>query len=120
MLDCVVKVDLAANGIVGKDNPREKDCFLTEINGTIEEVKQYYAIGKTFNMGMWHGYVWVWNGYKHVQRFKEREDNLMHVTNVFVLKNCEKTTKFCDWLGEKYGWDWKEHFDEKEYAEFCS
>lgn len=118
----VAKVDLVANGVVGQDNPRKNDCILTEINGPIEKIKEYYAIGKTFNMGMWGGYMWVYDNYFHrsVQKYKEHEDNLMHVTNLFVLEDCEKTTKFCDWLGEKYGWDWKEHFDEKEYAEFCS
>jgi len=117
---CIVKVDLAANGVVGKDNPREKDCMLTEINGTIEETKKYYAIGKTFNMGMWGGYGWENNGYKYHEVYCEHEDNLMHVTNVFVLEDCEKTTKFCDWLGEKYGWDWKEHFCEEEFKEFAA
>ena len=106
---CIVKVNLAANGIVGKDNRDEKDGFLTEINGTPEEVRKYYEIGKVFNMGIWYDSKW------HLH-----EDNLMHVTDVFILEDCEKTTSFCDWLGEKYGWDWKEHFCEEEYKKFAA
>jgi len=106
---CVVKVDLAAKGIVGKDNPREKDCMLTEINGSVADTYEYYKVGKVFNMGLWYD-----------SSLKEHEDSLMVVTDVFALEDCEDTQNFIVYLAAKYGWDWKEHFDEKEYAEFMS
>ena len=83
---------------------------VTGINGTPESVREYFAIGKVFNIGYGHR---DRNG--HLQ-----EDHLMKVTKVFVLKQNEITEKFCDYLGEKYGWDWKEHFCEEEYEKFIS
>ena len=101
---CVVKVNLAANGIVGKDNRDEKDGFLTEINGTPEEVRKYYAIGKVFNMGIWYDSKW------HLH-----EDNLMHVTDVFVLEDCEKNgidKETVLWLNPRMLWDCDHFFAE--------
>ena len=108
---CVAKVDVKNTGESNLLGMRPtNDCWVTDINGTPDEVRDYYRIGKVFNMG--------WGHYDCFG--KMHEDHLMQVENVFVLESCEKTDNFVNWLGEKYGWDWKEHFDEKEYAEFCS
>ena len=101
---CVAKVDVEANGVVGQDNKWLYSSFVTEINGTIEEVKNYYKIGKTINMGLWYD-----------GRWKEHEDDLMHITNVFVLEDCSETTDFVESLGRMYGWDWEDHFCQEEY-----
>lgn len=110
-MKCVVKVDVvntAQSNLIGM-RP-ENDCWVTDINGTPDEVREYYKIGKVFGMG-----------YGHCDVFgKRHEDHLMQVENVFVLESCEKTNQFVNWLGKKYGWDWKEHFDEMEYTKFCS
>lgn len=69
-----VKVYLEACGIVGKDNKYATDSFFTEINGTEEEIKNYYAVGKVFNMGLWYD-----------AAGKEHEDNLMRVTKLIFI-----------------------------------
>lgn len=110
-MKCVAKVDVENTNesrLIGMIP--SKDCWVTDINGTPDEVREYYKIGKVFNIGYGHCDV---NGKRH-------EDHLMKVTNVFVLESCEKTTNFIDWLGEKYGWDWQEHFTEEEYKLFCN
>ena len=65
-----VKVNLSATGVVGKDNHYAENSFVTEINGTEEEIKKYYAIGKVFNMGLWYD-----------SACNEHEDDLMRVTS---------------------------------------
>lgn len=108
-MDCVAKVDFANTGKSVKLGMfPSSDVIVTEINGTVESVKEYYAIGKVFNMGYGH----------RDRNGKIQEDHLMEVTNVFVLKNCELTDEFCNWLGLKYGWEWKEHFCKEEYEKF--
>lgn len=110
-MDCVVKVDVEntdKSNLIGMIP--EKDAWVTGINGTPESVREYYAIGKVFNVGFGH---YDKNGHRH-------EDHLMKVTKVFVLRQNEQTEKFVNFLGEKYGWDWKEHFCEEEYKEFLS
>ena len=110
-MKCVAKVDVvntAQSNLIGM--LPTNDCWVTDINGTPDEVRDYFRIGKVFNMG--------WG---RRDKFGDRhEDHLMQVEKVFILESCEKTTMFCKWLGEKYGWDWKEHYNEKEYTEFCS
>ena len=111
MLDCVAKVWYENTGkscAMGMQPSQTYD--VTGINGTPESVREYFAIGKVFNIGYGHR---DRNG--HLQ-----EDHLMKVTKVFVLKQNETTEKFCNYLGEKYGWDWKEHFCEEEYEKFIS
>lgn len=111
MLDCIAKVDVENTGESNLIGMRPTtDAWVTDINGTPDEVREYYKIGKVFNMGYGHRDC---HGRLH-------EDHLMKVTHVFVLKQCEQTTKFVNYLGEKYGWDWKEHFTEEEYKEFCN
>ncbi len=106
MLEFMVKVDLRANGVVGKDNPYETNTIVTECNGPEERIREYYAIGKTFNLGVWGT--------------QEHEDNLMHVTHVFVLPNDKRTSNFFDWVCKKYSYEWQKHFTEEEYKHFCA
>ena len=111
MLDCVAKVwyeNTEKSNLIGMIPSETYD--VTEINGTPESVKEYFAIGKVFNLGYGH----------RDRKGKIHEDHLMKVTKVFVLKQNEQTEKFVSYLGEKYGWDWHEHFCEEEYQKFIS
>ena len=65
-----VEVKLAAIGIVGKTNHFAENSFVTEINGTIEDAKKYYSVGRIFNMGLWYD-----------SACKEHEDDLMKVVS---------------------------------------
>ena len=110
-MKCVAKVDAVnteQSNLIGM-RPT-KDCWVTDINGTPDEVREYFRIGKVFNIGYGH----------YDAKGRRHEDHLMKVEKVFVLESCEKTDNFVNWLGKKYGWDWKEHFNETEYKEFCS
>lgn len=110
-MKCVAKVDVVNTGesnLLGM--LPTNDCWVTDINGTPDEVRKYYKIGKVFNMGYGH----------RDAKGKIHEDHLMQVEKVFILESCEKTENFVNWLGEKYGWDWKEHFTEEEYKLFCN
>ena len=103
----VVKVNFEATGTVGFDNKYANCSFVTEINGTPEEVKDYYRIGKLFNMGLWRD-----------RRGRTREDDMMRVKSIFILEDCDKTTKFVKYLGAKYHYEWDEHFSEEEYNNY--
>lgn len=109
MLDCIAKVDY--KNTVESDRIGmlpTTDCVVTSINGTPESVCKYFAVGKVFGMGYGH----------RDKSGKEHEDHMMEVTHCFVLRQNERTEKFCDYLGEKYGWDWQEHFTEEEWEKF--
>lgn len=69
-----VEVQLEATGIVGKDNHYATNSFKTEINGTREEVLEYYRPGKIFNMGLWY-----------TAGGTEKEDDLMRVTSCEII-----------------------------------
>ena len=110
MLDCVAKVwyeNTEKSNLIGMIPSETYD--VTEINGTPESVKEYFAIGKMINLG-----------FGQDRKGKIHEDHLMKVRKVFVLKQNEQTEKFISHLGEKYGWDWKEHFCEEEWQKFIS
>lgn len=69
-----VKVYLEATGIVGIDNHFAENSFVTDINGTDEEILNYYKVGRVFNMGIWYDA----NGDEH-------EDDMMRVTKAELL-----------------------------------
>lgn len=69
-----VKVYIKATGVVGVDNHYAENSFVTDINGTDEEILNYYRIGKVLNMGTWYDA----DGNEH-------EDDLMRVTKVELL-----------------------------------
>lgn len=111
MLDCIAKVDYK-----NTDNSRKLGMVpaetyqVTGINGTPESVREYFAIGKVFGVGFGH----------RDRHGKRHDDHMMEVTHVFVLKQSEQTERFCDYLGEKYGWEWGEHFTEEEWERFIA
>lgn len=69
-----VKVYLVATGVVGVDNHYVRDSFITGINGTDEEILNYYRVGRVFNMGLWYDA----DGNEH-------EDDMMMVTKAEIL-----------------------------------
>lgn len=69
-----VKVFIKATGVVGVDNHYAEDSFVTGINGTDEEILNYYRVGRVFNMGTWYD-----------AAGNEHEDDLMEVTKVEFL-----------------------------------
>ena len=72
------KINLKATGEIGIKNQYPTNSFVTEINGTPEEVKQYYHKGKIINMGLWYDITG-----------KEHEDDLMEITNCEIINNCK-------------------------------
>lgn len=70
----VVKVEVEATGIVGKDNSCAGTFFTTQINLSWEEAQKYYAVGKIINMGFWHD--------KHGH---EREDDMMRIASCTLV-----------------------------------
>ena len=109
MLDCIAKVDYQNTEKSRKLGMLPTETYqLTGINGTPESVREYFAIGKVFGVGFGHIDI----------RGKRHDDHMMEVTHVFVLKQSEQTTRFCDYLSKKYGWDWGEHFTEEEWELF--
>lgn len=69
-----VKVYVKATGVVGVDNHYAEDSFVTEINGTDDEILNYYRVGRVFNMGTWYD-----------SEGNEHEDDLMRVTKAELL-----------------------------------
>ena len=69
-----VKVYVKATGVVGVDNHYAEDSFETDINGTDEEIMNYYRVGRVFNMGTWYDA----DGNEH-------EDDMMMVTKAEIL-----------------------------------
>lgn len=69
-----VKVYVKATGVVGVDNHYAEDSFVTDINGTDEEILNYYRAGRAFNMGTWYDA----DGNEH-------EDDMMRVTKAEIL-----------------------------------
>jgi len=69
-----VRVYVKATGVVGVDNHYAEDSFVTDINGTDEEILNYYRVGRVFNMEIWYDA----DGNEH-------EDDLMVVTKAEIL-----------------------------------
>ncbi len=54
-LDCIARVDYKNTKFSDKIGMEpQTDYIVTQINGTPESVKEYYAIGKFFNVGYGH------------------------------------------------------------------
>lgn len=69
-----VRVYIKATGVVGVDNHYAEDSFVTAINGTDEEILNYYRVGRVFNMGPWYDA----DGNEH-------DDDIMRVTKAEIL-----------------------------------
>ena len=69
-----VKVYVKATGVVCVNNHYAEDSFVTNINGTDEEILNYYSVGRVFNMGIWYDA----DGNEH-------EDDMMMVTKAEIL-----------------------------------
>ena len=110
MLDCVAKVDYENTAESNRKGLTPAATYdVTGINGTPESVREYFAIGKVFNLGFCHD-----------SNHRQQEDHMMKVVKVFVLKQDDTTKRFVDYLGDTYGWDWKGHFTEEEYNKFTN
>lgn len=70
-----VKVYVEATGVVGIDNAYATNEFVTDINGTDEDILNYFGVGKVFNMGTWYD-----------SEGNEHEDDMMRVTKAEILK----------------------------------
>lgn len=69
-----VRVYVKATGVVGVDNRYAENSFVTDINGTDEEILNYYRLGRVFNMGTWYD-----------ADGKEHEDDMMVVTKAEII-----------------------------------
>lgn len=69
-----VKVNLVATGVVGKDNHYADNSFVTGINLSWQDAKEYYRVGKIFNMGLWYD-----------SACNEHEDDLMRVVSCELI-----------------------------------
>ena len=110
-LDCIARVDYKNTKFSDKIGMEpQTDYIVTQINGTPESVKEYYAIGKFFNVGYGH----------RDKNGKVYDDHMMQVSNCFVLPNDDTTADFIEYLEDTYGYDWKEYFTEDEWNNFIT
>ena len=108
-MDCVAKVDFVNTEKSARMGMSPSVLYqLTGINGTPESVREYFAIGKVFNVGYGH----------HDRNGHRCGDHLMQVSHVFVLRQDERTEAFCRYLYDRYGFDHGEHFTEEEWEKF--
>lgn len=65
-----VEVRVVATGKVGINNHYSENSFVTPINLSLKDAKEYYKVGKIINMGLWYD-----------SACNEHEDDLMRIVS---------------------------------------